>query len=1004
VGPRDVSWLVPVAALWAAQQPPAPPQFPASVEQVVVDAVVLDGNGAPVSGLSRDDFLVAEDGKPQAVASFEAVEVRAEPGERQPGAASRVGVATNAVLDSPAPRRTIVIVFDDLGLGPPQGERARAAVGAFVRAEVVGGDQLSLVSTSGHDRWVASTREEIEDLLDVLARLKGRAVSDPSADLMTDAEACLIHVRRDARTVALVAERYQAAGVPLAGQAAEQLVSADAASTCQRATTRARRVLETLASSARSLQGVRGRKAVVIVSAGVLFDAGMPEYRQLLEACREANVAVYFLDATGLEAPPTNLAVSPVSPFRALSGQRPPAEGGADQEILAGAFATPGRDAAAVTAGLADETGGFTVRDTNDLAGGLGRIARDVRAYYLLGYVSTNPARDGRYRRITVRLSERGGPSRKGWRVRARRGYDAPNDADAALAPARPEQELRRILDSPVARSDVPLRLAAYALEDSSKAPGTIRCVVVTEVDTRALAPARQGGQPGDAGLDVAYETLPRDGGPGERVVKRVKPRAGKAPGWLTVAQEMALPPGVHRVTVAARDVASGRSGSVSVRLDVPPTGVLRVSKPVVSALGQAGATDRSHSTLLGPLELTPADSARVAFMVYGARSDPASGEPRLSVSYAVVPAGDEAAAAAARLTRVATDATASQQVVSLGLAGFEPGPYLFVGRVVDEVASRQVTFTEPFTVTPAPETAPAPAARPVADPELATLLELAGRYVVDYERALHDIAAEEDYSQRSPNSEGSGLPDWLRTRADIVFVRLAPPFPWATFRDVYEVNGSPVRDRDGRLERAFRESPDTAVARAEAILTESTRYNIGPERTVNLPTLALLVLHPANQPRFAFERKRRKGTGMEVAFREQARPTIFREFIGSRRQVEPGSVRPTQRGADLPAEGRFRLDPRRGTVLRSEVRFRFPADVTTVLMTRHGGRASDGRATITTTYRAEPALAMWVPVEMKERYEGGSFGLGTDAVARYSHFRKFEVTVEQGGVRVTPP
>jgi VWFA-related protein len=992
VGPRGVSWLVPVAALWAAQEPPAPPQFPASVEQVVVDAVVLDGNGAPVSSLARDDFLVAEDGKPQAVASFEAVEVRAEPGERQPGAASRVRMATNAVLDSPAPRRTIVIVFDDLGLGPPQGERARGAVGAFVRAEVVGGDQCALVSTSGHDRWVARTREEIEDLLDVLARLKGLAVSDPSADLMTDAEACRIHVRRDARTIALVAERYQAAGVPLAGQAAEQLVSADAASTCQRATARARQVLETLGRSARSLQGVRGRKAVVLVSPGILLDAGMPEYRRLLEACREANVAVYFLDAAGLEAPPTNLAVSPVSPFRALSGQPPPAEGGADQEILAGAFATPGHDAAAVTAGLADETGGFTVRDTNDLAGGLGRIARDVRAYYLLGYVSTNPARDGRYRRITVRLSERGGPSRKGWRVRARRGYDAPNDADAALAPARPEQELRRILDSPVDRSDVPLRLAAYTLEDSPEKPGTIRCVVVTEVDTRALAPARKGGQPGDAGLDVAYETLPRDGGPGERVVKRVRPRAGKAPGWLTVAQEMALPPGVHRVTVAVRDVASGRSGSVSMRLDLPPTGIFRVSTPVVWAPRRAGGAGLPPAASAGAREFTPTDRPQVAFTVYGARSDPGSGQPRLSVGYAVVPAGDEAAAAGARFARVAPDAGGSlQQRVDFGLAGLAPGRYLFVGRVVDELARRQTTFTEPLTVTPAPGPPPAaaPAARAAADPELAALLERAGRYVVDYESSLHDIAAEEDYSQRSPNSEGRGLPDWLRTRADIVFVRLAPPFPWATFRDVYEVNGSPVRDRDGRLERAFRESPDTAVARAEAILTESTRYNIGPERTVNLPTLALLILHPANQSRFAFQRRGRKGTGVEVSFREEARPTIFREFTDSRRHVEPGSLRPTQRGGDLPAEGRFWIDPRRGTVLRSEVRFHFVFDAT---------------ATITTTYRAEPALAMWVPAEMKERYEGGLFGVETDAVARYSHFRKFEVTVEQGGVRVTPP
>jgi hypothetical protein len=717
----------------------------------------------------------------------------------------------------------------------------------------------------------------------------------------------------------------------------------------------------------------------------------MPEYGRTREACREANVAVYFLDAAGLEAPPTDLAVSPTAVFRPLRGESPPDEPGSDQETLAGAFAAPDRDAAALAASLAEETGGFTVRDTNDLAGGLGRVAREVSSYYLLGYVPANPARDGRYKKITVRLSPAGSGARRGWTVRARRGYGAP--AGGAPAPvAAPAPELLRVADSPVERSDVPLRLAAYTLEDSAKKPGTIRCLLATEVDTRALAPAREGGRRGEAGLDVAYETLPRAGGPGERILKRVEPKA-EASDRLTVPQEIALPPGIHRVTVVIRDVASGRTGSVSLRVDVPPAGVFRVSTPELTAVGELGA-EKPRRDPLGERRFTPVDRVRVAFAVYGARSDPASGQPRVKVGHAVMPAGGDASSP--RFASVASEDPGSlQRRVELSLAGLASGPYLFVGRVLDEVAGRQLTFTEPFTVVSAPEPAPAaaapaaaaPAAGAATDPELAALLEQAGRYVVDYESAFHDLAAEEDYSQRSPNAERSG-PDWIRTRADIVFARLAPPFPWATFRDVFEVNGTAVRDRDGRLERAFRESPATAVGRAEAILAESTRYNLGPERTVNLPTLALLILHPANQSRFVFARKGAKAGEVEVAFREEARPTIFREFTESRSTAAPGVGRPTQSGADLAAEGRFWLD-RRGTVLRSEVRFRFQHDAT---------------ATITTTYRAEPRLAMWVPAEMKERYDGGAFGNGTDAVARYSRFRKFEVTVEQGGARVAPP
>ncbi len=121
------------------------------------------------------------------------------------------------------------------------------------------------------------------------------------------------------------------------------------------------------------------------------------------------------------------------------------------------------------------------------------------------------------------------------------------------------------------------------------------------------------------------------------------------------------------------------------------------------------------------------------------------------------------------------------------------------------------------------------------------------------------------------------------------------------------------------------------------AILDESARYNIGPvKRNVNFPTLALVFLHPRNQHRFAWKRggTRRFGTveGLEVEFEEVARPTLV-----------------DQDGhGDLPADGRFWIDPCRGTVLRSVTRFPLGA---------HGARAQ-----VATEYRAEPHLAMWVP------------------------------------------
>jgi hypothetical protein len=175
-------------------------------------------------------------------------------------------------------------------------------------------------------------------------------------------------------------------------------------------------------------------------------------------------------------------------------------------------------------------------------------------------------------------------------------------------------------------------------------------------------------------------------------------------------------------------------------------------------------------------------------------------------------------------------------------------------------------------------------------DSKLAPILERAGRYVVEYGKVFSDLVAQEDYRQDFPQL---GRPQPRYSRADLVFVTMPGAIPWATFRDVYEVDGNKVRDRSARLERLFVESPGhDVVARAHAILAESSRFNLGPvQRTVNIPTLALLFLHPDTQGRFAFERK---GGGqvagveaVQIAFIERARPTV----VGSASGAEAASV-----------------------------------------------------------------------------------------------------------------
>jgi hypothetical protein len=260
----------------------------------------------------------------------------------------------------------------------------------------------------------------------------------------------------------------------------------------------------------------------------------------------------------------------------------------------------------------------------------------------------------------------------------------------------------------------------------------------------------------------------------------------------------------------------------------------------------------------------------------------------------------------------------------------------------------------------------PASAAGPVeeasqAKTPLSVILERACAYVLRYEESFRDLVAEESYRQWEfgPPAQARDL------RSDIVFVRLPGSFPWASFRDVFEVDGQMVRDREQRVERLLATPSGTSFAQARAILDESSRYNLHQDRAyrnVNAPALGLLFLLPENQQRLSFKLKRKGGltiAGFEtvlVAFRERSRPTLVLD----------------QQKRNVQARGKFWIDPVRGSVLRTEIDF-------------------GGRYVLATDYRRESGLDIFVPDTMTERYSPG----GVAGRASYSNYRRFQVTSE---------
>ena len=252
--------------------------------------------------------------------------------------------------------------------------------------------------------------------------------------------------------------------------------------------------------------------------------------------------------------------------------------------------------------------------------------------------------------------------------------------------------------------------------------------------------------------------------------------------------------------------------------------------------------------------------------------------------------------------------------------------------------------------------------------------------YVETFIAELSTVVMEEDYEQSAfAGRRGEAIK--MNLRSEFLLVPLRGTGTWTGFRDVFEVNGRRVRDREDRLAALFIDNPTTALSQAKEIAEESSRYNVGlTYRTFNIPTYALLSLHPSYVQRFRFEKSSEGCAGFdtawEVRFEEVGVPTMTRGF----------------NGINLPATGHVCLDPESGRVFETEMDLHHPA----VNATR---RATDAKATV--KFAVESSVDMLVPVEMRERYlERG--GASTTSIARYRNYRRFGVTTNEDFVE--PP
>lgn len=586
------SWAVALLLLLAAvpspsQAPPQPAQAPQPAqpapttlpavrsELVQLDVTVTGEDGRNVAGLTARDFVLLEDGRPQALSHF-AVGGRpgvetAEPAPTPPAGAAVVPAPPATRPMPQAPRgRYIVLLVDDLHTAQANLPQAQEALRRFVREQVAADDRVAVVSTSGSGGVFQDFTGDSQALVRAISRLRSRyePVEALGRPYLSEHQAELID-RGDVEALRVATEEL----LQIDDYMGEELAKTQAYNQARRMvvemTQRSARSLSVIESVVRGLSPLAGRKVVVLASDGFLIGLGALEtsafdVRQISDAATRAGVVLYALDTRGLIAEPPGGAAS----FQGPGVLRAP---GARASLQA-------RSVEALRQGmnaLAVDTGGFLVKNSNDLDQGLGRILRDNETYYLLAYEPANSARDGRFRKIQVRLR-----SRPGLKLRTRSGYFAPDDRKAASGSdrkadpdARREREIAQALGSLFPLQDLPLRVAADFI---ALPPQGSQAVIKIHVDLKSV-PFELVAERYRAELEVAGAVYDEAGS----LVGEV---AGEKAGLnltadsyvrtvaegLTLLRSVPLPPGQYQLRLAAREASRSLLGSASQWLEIP--------------------------------------------------------------------------------------------------------------------------------------------------------------------------------------------------------------------------------------------------------------------------------------------------------------------------------------------------------------------------------------------------------------------------------------------------
>ncbi|MGH9521807.1 MAG: VWA domain-containing protein [Terriglobales bacterium] len=537
-------------------------RFKAESELVLVNVIARDKDGNPVRNLTKDDFTVMEDGKPQKVQSFDL-----EQTDLTPVATPVQAVLAAPKANEPAPaalpekldlrdRRLVVLFFDLSSMQPDDIDRAVEAGQKFVNQQMTASDLVGVISLGSSlvvNQDFTSDRAQLDKVLAALSPTTGAGFEAGSTGDTED--------------------------TPDTGQ---DFTADDSEYNVFNTDRR----LEALQAVAESLSRIEQKKSIVYFSSG-LDGTGAENQAQLRNAVNRAiqsNVAIYPMDMRGLQAviPGGSATQASLRGTGSYSGR-------AQESAFNSQFSS---QETLVT--LAEDTGGRAFLDTNDFNSVFKRVEEDTATYYVLGYRSSNPLRDGRYRHITVKTRV------PGLKLEFRHGYYAPRDFLHSGHEDR-EQMLVDELSSDLPSTDLDVYLSAAYFRTSDNR----FWVPVTLVVPGSQIPFVKGGDKDKATLDiigVVRDELKRPVGNIRDTVKLNLDESQEVR-RKNVQYEtgFSLPSGNYHLKFVLRENQTGQVGSFETDINVPDMkkSPLRVSSVLLASQIQAAPKKKTENILV---------------------------------------------------------------------------------------------------------------------------------------------------------------------------------------------------------------------------------------------------------------------------------------------------------------------------------------------------------------------------------------------------------------------